>query len=409
MLAYFTMVWDGLKLVARFPMRYRELGREVATLKEDVGDLRRQLGHAVDLNGSYSVQLEEYKAHNDTLRHENGEYRGFLETEKRAGRRLRNQVTGLERQIHDVADSDGKIWEREAAADVPRFVPRRDRRAIVVSVVNLKGGVGKTTVTANLGATLASLGQQVLLVDLDHQASLTELCFAEQKQRDLRTAGRVIDNLFQRGGASARHFAHAVERVDSDPLFVVGADEALGEHETQAMATWLVKPDTPDARFLLRSVLHSPKVADAYDWVLLDCPPRLTTACINALAASDYVLIPVILDLTSVNAVPRMLHWLAKLKDVVCVDLSIFGVLANKTQYSGSLTTAETGTWETLQAKCASRWESRVYYFDQFVPRSTEFAQAAKHNTFAAASKKLRSRFLDLADEFRGRLPVYES
>ena len=64
--------------------------------------------------------------------------------------------------------------------------------------------------------------------------------------------------------------------------------------------------------------------------VLIDCPPRLTTGCVNALAASDYVLIPVLLEETSVEAVPRILTWLKLFQSEVCRELDVLGVVGNK-------------------------------------------------------------------------------
>lgn len=69
---------------------------------------------------------------------------------------------------------------------------------------------------------------------------------------------------------------------------------------------------------------------DQYDVVLIDCPPRLTTGCVNALAASDYVLIPVLLEETSTDAVPRTLGWLKKFQAQVCTELDVLGIVGNK-------------------------------------------------------------------------------
>ena len=73
------------------------------------------------------------------------------------------------------------------------------------------------------------------------------------------------------------------------------------------MTRWHSGQTNEDVRFRLRVRLHSPQLRDHYDAVIIDCPPRLTTGSINALAASDYVLIPVLLEDTSAEAVPRIL------------------------------------------------------------------------------------------------------
>ncbi len=94
---------------------------------------------------------------------------------------------------------------------------------------------------------------------------------------------------------------------------------------------------TPDdVRFRLRAILHTKEIADRFDFILLDCPPRLTTACINALAASDYVLIPVLPNVISTAAVPRLLRWLKNLRLVACPDLAVLGIVGNKVKYYGA-------------------------------------------------------------------------
>ena len=66
------------------------------------------------------------------------------------------------------------------------------------------------------------------------------------------------------------------------------------------------------------------------DVILIDCPPRLTAGSINALAASDYVLIPVLLEEDSAAAVPRMIAWLKRFQSASCADLNILGVVGNR-------------------------------------------------------------------------------
>src|SRR5262245_64704338 len=74
---------------------------------------------------------------------------------------------------------EGKVWERNILQGTPRFRPLSERHAAVISVLNLKGGVGKTTVTAHLGAALSAKGYKVLLMDLDLQGSLSSLFMSE--------------------------------------------------------------------------------------------------------------------------------------------------------------------------------------------------------------------------------------
>lgn len=324
-----------------------------------------------------------------------------------SGRRKRH-LKDLSRQIRQVVDTDGKTWETPVPAEVPAFTPRDKRRAVIVAVLNLKGGVGKTTVSANLGATLASQQEQVLLVDLDYQHSLSDLCFPEQQRDDLLAARRLVDRLFEPGGQTMSAFAQWLARVGDSTLQAVVADEDLQEAEERVRAAWLLGESGVDVRFLLRGALHAPAVADQFDWILLDCPPRLTTAAVNALCAADYVLVPTQIDAVSANAVPRLLRWLARLKhlDRLCPHLELLGVLANRTQQLKQFTAKEQTRWSSLQGQCSPRWPQPIHFFRQFVPDKADFAHAASESRFAVDdSAEIRARFLDLVDEIRSRVP----
>ncbi len=80
---------------------------------------------------------------------------------------LLDETKKLQMQLAGLANSDGRQWQQDTSAPVPLFVSPGDRKTRFVSVINLKGGVGKTTLTANIGVTLARKKRSVLLVDLD--------------------------------------------------------------------------------------------------------------------------------------------------------------------------------------------------------------------------------------------------
>src|SRR5262249_47037850 len=116
--------------------------------------------------------------------------------------------------------------------------------------------------------------------------------------------------------------------------WILGADDPLVDVETAEMVRWLQQRGRNglDVRFRLRHALHAKEIYEKYQLVLIDCPPRLTTACVNALAASDYVLIPVIRDRASTERVPALLTWLSQLyARGVCEGLNGVGVVANNT------------------------------------------------------------------------------
>jgi chromosome partitioning protein len=184
----------------------------------------------------------------------------------------------------------------------------------VISVINYKGGVGKTTVTANLGAELARRGLKILLIDLDPQSSLT-FCFYHPDEwraglRDEFTIKRWFDSI-----------KDGVPRVDLSRLIVsprpvnTVLGDAVGRLDLIASHLGLIHVDFDLARgiggtasehdpelFRIRGALADAlreRAFAAYDFVLVDCPPNFNVVTQTALLASDYLLIPAKADYLS--------------------------------------------------------------------------------------------------------------
>lgn len=343
-------------------------------------------------------------------------------TLREENKNLKEQLEGIEQQLAAIEKFDGNVWQRPATADAFPFVPRPERRARIVAFSNLKGGVGKTTLAANLAAILAQRGHggdgrsdkrfRVLLVDLDYQGSLSSLCLAPEEIQQVRGDNRFMDRLLceaaQGGTANICLQEYCRQHREIPGLWIVAADENLAESENQVMAHWLVKLIQGDARFLLRELLHAPGVAQNYDFVILDCPPRLTTACINAYAAADYVIVPVIPDPPSAEAVPRQLRTLRNHQTYTCPDLKVLGLVANRVYPREEMIRRERGTWELLRIKCRDAWGEDVYQFRTFIRQKAAFAEAAGDNRFAITHSEVGAMFRDLAQEVLERIESHE-
>jgi cellulose biosynthesis protein BcsQ len=252
--------------------------------------------------------------------------------------RLQAEINKLQKQWNDLEAFDGRLWQRANLVPPPPFMPLPSRKTRFVSIMNLKGGVGKTTLTANVGVALARKGQRVLLVDLDFQGSLTRLCLTHADIMHTSAKGMLCNRLLDYGGEPSNLHVHEMAQRVSTVILekgvcdVIGADDSLAEAELKAQARWLVS-NNPDARYLFRQAFHREEMVSRYDWVLFDCPPRLTTTCVNALACCDYLLMPVLLEQGSVAALPHTLGWLKQLPHVTHARL--LGVVANRAEYWG--------------------------------------------------------------------------
>jgi chromosome partitioning protein len=179
----------------------------------------------------------------------------------------------------------------------------------VIALANQKGGVGKTTSTMNLAYALVQHGQRVLVVDMDPQSSLTIYCGHDP--RDLETRQQTI------------YWALMKERNIEDVLIpghpaVLPSSIHLASAEPELVTLW-------DSATVLRDKLAGLK--EAYDVILIDCPPSLTLLTVNALAAADTVLIPVKTDYLSVMGIPLLLDTVEKLQKRTNTRLSVLGVL----------------------------------------------------------------------------------
>ena len=267
-------------------------------------------------------------------------------------------LTALQTRIGLLESFDGKLWDRELLAEPPKFVSAVTRKTRFVAIANLKGGVGKTTVAADAGAMLAKRGKRVLLVDLDFQGSLTRLCIGYTALRDLVKKGETVSALFgPPTGTAEEWLARVIRPVVGFPeaqlaghpadaaaagsgsgvLDFIAAFDDLADVELREEVRWFVTRKT-DVRFAFRRLMHAPAILDRYDYVFFDCPPRLTTASVNALACADGLVIPATLDQQSIQAIPRTLRWLQRLPQVSHARL--WGLVANQVKFFNGKPTA---------------------------------------------------------------------
>ncbi|MCI0376114.1 MAG: hypothetical protein L0215_00765 [Gemmataceae bacterium] len=127
------------------------------------------------------------------------------------------------------------------------------------------------------------------------------------------------------------------------------------------------------------------------------------------LACADFVLIPVLLDKPSADAVPLLLGWLKLLKrQGVCSQLAILGVLGNRVYRQTKLTGRETNLWHNLQTYCQEVWQEPVYLFQETVPNKNAFADAAEKRALAAFDLELKPVFTDIVNEVLSRMVIHD-
>jgi chromosome partitioning protein len=177
------------------------------------------------------------------------------------------------------------------------------------AVVNQKGGVGKTTTTMNMGAYLAALGQRVLIVDLDPQANATA-----SAGHDHREVERGVYEVLM-GDVPV---AQAVRSAGHDNFWVLPATGALAGASVELVSL-------PQREFKLAQALAAQ--ADAYDIVLIDCPPSLGLLTINGLVAADGVLIPIQAEYYALEGLGQLIETVRLVQEHIKPELAVFGAV----------------------------------------------------------------------------------
>jgi chromosome partitioning protein len=221
----------------------------------------------------------------------------------------------------------------------------------VVAVANQKGGVGKTTTTISLGATLAAYERKTLLVDLDPQSNCTSGLGVEVTAEDV-TSYQVV--------TSGVPLSEAVQHTDFPHLSLVPATPDLAGAEVELVGM-------VGREFRLRDAIGS--VGD-FQFILVDCPPSLGLLTLNALTAADAILIPIQCEYFALEGVSELMRTVEQVRRYLNPNLAIDGVL---------LTMYDERTNLAQQVADEVRTVFGNLVFESVVPRNVRLAEAPSY------------------------------
>ena len=226
--------------------------------------------------------------------------------------------------------------------------------AEVITIANRKGGVGKTTTTLNLAYSLKELGKKVLVIDLDPQANLTR-CFDVENTENIKNIGHLLMTEMEEESYLVEDYTKSYDEIDIIPSSIY-----LSAVETQ------MRVETGSERILSEIVNQ---IKECYDYVLIDTSPSLNILTINALCASDSVLITADTQLFAIVGISELLKTIQKIKKRVNASLKIKGILLTMCDNRTNLS-------KLLTQQVEEMYQGKIEVFQTKIPKTVKVGEA---------------------------------
>ena len=280
--------------------------------------------------------------------------------------------------------------------------------AKIISTINLKGGVGKSTTTVAMAEILAGeFKQRVLVIDLDPQTNATVMMIGETRWKRQNDKGNTLAQLFKDAlepEPSKRCFnleesiirnASSVREVATVDLLPSSIDLIDVQDRLASMPTGQFYSNVP-TDILRRATLP---ILDTYDYVLIDCPPNLGIITLNGLRISSGFIIPTIPDVLSTYGIPQIISRVANFSSNIAEEIDVMGIVITKYRAQSTL---HKNTVETLR-----RRDTHVY--KTIIPERQALASSAEFTPLATLRQKYGYQgefqsYLELTQEIAGRV-----
>lgn len=250
----------------------------------------------------------------------------------------------------------------------------------IFAVTNQKGGVGKTTTTVNLAASLADVGKKVLVVDLDPQGNATTGCGVEKEDIEFSSYDVIMTE------AKA---ADAIVNCENIGLDIIPTNTDLAAAEVQLI-------DVKLREHRLRLALESTR--EKYDYIFIDCPPSLSMLTVNALVAAKGVLIPIQCEYYALEGLSSLLRTVERVKQRANPHLEISGLV--RTMYDARNNLANQVSNQLIQ-----HFSDKVFH--TVIPRNVRLAEAPSHGLPVVnydRSSRGAIAYMAMASEFMRKL-----
>lgn len=222
----------------------------------------------------------------------------------------------------------------------------------IISLVNQKGGVGKTTTAVNLAAYLSNIGKQVLLVDIDPQANATSGIGIDQS---------TLEHGLYEALVGHKRIFDVKQRTFSDGLHVIPSTADLAGAGIEMV-------NVDNREFRLQQILS--EIKDEYDYIVIDGPPSLGLLTVNSLTAADEVLIPIQSEYYALEGLSQLLETISLIQNNLKPDLGIMGAVVTMFDKRNNLS-------GQVMNELREHFPNKL--FKTVIPRSVRLAEAPSH------------------------------
>ncbi len=249
----------------------------------------------------------------------------------------------------------------------------------IISIINQKGGVGKTTTVINLASALSIMGQNNLIIDLDPQGNATTGLGSSNNEEHRNVYNLLIDKI---------NFEDVIQKTKIENLDLIGSNVNLSGLEVETA-------NDSNRAFVLKQILTQNKnLVNKYDNIFIDCPPSLSLLTIMALVASKDLLVPLQTEFFALEGITQLVKTIDRIKDNLNPNLKVKGILLTMFDKRNKLSAQ-------VDKEARNYFKEKVY--KTIIPRNVRLSEAPSHGMPCVVYDKLclgSKAYFSLAKEF---------